>query len=146
MVLLTMTSSIVEGLQNLTRAADPENDRNRAQGDRLEQPGTERGLEHRPEPSLKLPAIGNPVSHAQIVDLWKGLKDVGHREYTLEMLLKGSAVHVPPPVPKPQPVSRALPGEQHRVTSPTLIHHSRTSTSPSWPDFAGSRKSGSMSA
>lgn len=146
MVLLTMTSSIVEGLRVLNRAANPENDTNRAQGDGHGQPGTERGPEPRPEPSLKHPAIGNPVSHAQVVDLWKVLKDAGHREYTLERLLKGSTVHVPPSVPKPQPVSRVLPGEQHRVTSPTLIHHSRTSTRLSWPDFGGSRKSGSMSA
>ncbi len=146
MVLLTMTSSIVEGLQLLTRATDPENDTNGAQGDGLEQPGTERGPEPGTEPSLKQPAVGNPVSHAQVVDLWKAIKDAGHREYTLERLLKGSTVYVLPPVPKPQPVSRVLPGEQHRVSSPPLTHYSRTSTSLSWPDFAGSRKSGSMSA
>jgi hypothetical protein len=91
MVLLTMTPSIVEGLHTLNRAAHGRQATTRPQGD--------------DEPSLGDPAIGNPVSHSQVVDMWKDLKDARHGEYTLEMLLKGANVYVPPPAPKPEPVS-----------------------------------------
>jgi TMEM199 family protein len=91
MVLLTMTPSIVEGLHALDRAV---HDR---------QPTTR---PHRDDaPSLEDPAVGNPVSHSQVVDMWKDLRDARHGEYTLEMLLKGANVYLPPPAPKPEPVS-----------------------------------------
>lgn len=86
-----MTPSIVEGLHTLNRAAHGRQATTRPQGD--------------DEPSLGDPAIGNPVSHSQVVDMWKDLKDARHGEYTLEMLLKGANVYVPPPAPKPEPVS-----------------------------------------
>lgn len=55
------------------------------------------------EPSLADPAAGKPISHPQIVDLWKALGDTTG-EYTLETLLKGAKVYVAPPAPKPEPV------------------------------------------
>lgn len=91
MVLLTVTSSIVEGLQILSSACSEET--------------SVLSLGNPLEPSLQDAAIGNPISHAQVVDLWKALKRGGRREYTLERLLKGSFVYVPPPPPKPEPVS-----------------------------------------
>jgi len=131
MVLLTMTSSIVEGLQILNGAT---------RCDQEPVPSLRAGL----EPSLECAAVGNPVSHAQVVDLWKSLENAGHREYTLERLLKGSFVYVPPPVPKPEPVS------SDRLSSKTpslmLIYHSRTSTKLSWLDCEGNRSSRSMNA
>ncbi|KAK4250061.1 endoplasmic reticulum-based factor for assembly of V-ATPase-domain-containing protein [Corynascus novoguineensis] len=80
-----MTPRIVAGLQSLSEAA----------------PGSL--LQHDGKPSLGEPAVGNPISHSQVVDLWKALRKAGHGEYTLEMLLKGSKVYVPPPPSKPEP-------------------------------------------
>lgn len=57
------------------------------------------------EPSLDAPAAGKPISHGQVVDLWKDLKGHGPKKFSLENLLKGSSVYVPPPPPKPEPVS-----------------------------------------
>jgi hypothetical protein len=92
MVLLTMTPSIVEALQTLNAAS------------RQHQTTADPANQSHNEPSLENPTVGNPVSHSQIVDIWSSLKDAGHKECTLETLLKGSRVYVPPPVPKPQPV------------------------------------------
>ncbi|KAL2163531.1 hypothetical protein VTH06DRAFT_5589 [Thermothelomyces fergusii] len=85
MVLLTMTPRIVAGLQALSEAT------------------AETLVQNDLEPSLREPAVGNPVSHTQIVNLWKALKETGHGEYTLETLLKGAKIYVPPPPPKPEP-------------------------------------------
>lgn len=93
MVLLTMTPSIVEALQTLN-AAPQERQR-----------GAVKALRQcHEEPPLKDPAVGKPVSHSQIVDIWSSLTDAGYKSFTLEMLLRGSKIYVPPPAPKPQPV------------------------------------------
>jgi hypothetical protein len=84
-----MTPSIVEGLQKLR------------QKDHSQQ-STSRGRDG--EPSLENPIIGDPISHSQVVDIWRSLHIAGHKNYTLEILLKGSRVYVPPPPPKPQQV------------------------------------------
>ncbi|KAB5542456.1 endoplasmic reticulum-based factor for assembly of V-ATPase-domain-containing protein [Coniochaeta sp. 2T2.1] len=55
------------------------------------------------EPTLEIPAVGNPISHGQIVDLWKQLGEAGQKGYTLENLLRGAKVYVPRPPPKPEP-------------------------------------------
>jgi hypothetical protein len=86
-----MTPSIVEGLQAL--------DEHASQG-LATLPAQRDG-----QPSLENPAVGNPVSHSQIVDLWNTLKGTVPGEWSLEMLLKGSKVYVPPPLPKTEPVS-----------------------------------------
>ncbi|KAL2268301.1 hypothetical protein VTJ83DRAFT_3147 [Remersonia thermophila] len=89
MVLLTVTPSIVEGLQKLGEANHGHN------------PTT--GLRERSdELLLEDAAIGNPIPHSKIVDIWKSLQTAGHKDYDLEALLKGSMVYVPPPPPKPQ--------------------------------------------
>jgi hypothetical protein len=93
MVLLTMTPRIVTGLQSLSRAGNSQKAATRPQNCNGH------------EPSLEDPAIGKPVSHSQIVGIWKALNDIGHKDYTLEELLKGSKVYVPPPAPKSEPVS-----------------------------------------
>jgi hypothetical protein len=56
------------------------------------------------EPSLQDPAIGKPISHGQITQLWKLLKDHDAQSYTLENLLWGARVYVPPAPAKPEPV------------------------------------------
>ncbi|KAJ8063924.1 hypothetical protein OCU04_007774 [Sclerotinia nivalis] len=57
------------------------------------------------EPLLANPKIGNPISHGQIIDLWRDIKKKNISPLTLELLLRGSRVYVPPPVPKAEPTS-----------------------------------------
>lgn len=97
MVLLTMTPSIVEGLGILGESASLVS-------------SEPKPAETPTEPSLESPAPGKPISHSQILDLWKGLREQKRTEYTLEQLLHGACVYIPPPPPKPEPVSpRHLP-------------------------------------
>lgn len=66
------------------------------------------------EPSLAQPIIGDPVSHAQLIDIARFLKGrepafddgegLAHESIRLDALLKGSNVYKPPPEPKPEPV------------------------------------------
>lgn len=90
MVLLTITPTILEAIQRRNEIV--------TQVDRPVVDG---------EPTLEDPAAGKPISHGQIVDLWKDLRGREHNEakYSLEHLLRGSAVYIPPPPPKPEPVS-----------------------------------------
>lgn len=87
MVLLTVTDSISEALTTAEAIGYP--------------PKTGENN----EPSLNAPKTGDPISHGQIVELWKSIRDKGDGKYTLEVLLKGSRVYFPPPPPKPEPVS-----------------------------------------
>lgn len=90
MVFLTITPSIIEGLQ--AWRAIPNSNLN--------------DLElNESDPPLDDADVGSPISHGQIIDLWRGLQDGGSKEYSLEGLLKGSCVYIPPPPPKPEPVS-----------------------------------------
>lgn len=94
MVLLTMTPAIVDGLQTVDVSAGAA-----AVAEETSQTQTS-------EPSLRDPAVGNPISHGQILDLWKTLS-TGHGHQaspSLEQLLRGSRVYSPPPPPKPEPV------------------------------------------
>ena len=79
MVLLTMTSSIVDCIKAISE--------------------TSANISKENEPSLASPAVGNAISHGQIVALWKARKGS-----SLEELLRGSQVYIPPPAPKPEPV------------------------------------------
>jgi hypothetical protein len=56
------------------------------------------------EPSLSNPTLGNPISHGQVIDLWKELKARNLSPRSLDSLLRGARVYVPPPKPKPDPV------------------------------------------
>jgi hypothetical protein len=93
MVLLTMTPSIVEGLSKWKPST----------GD-TELPGDATPAEQHGEPTLDEPAVGKPISHGQVVDLWKKLQQADEKGYTLESLLCGARVYVPLPPPKPEPV------------------------------------------
>lgn len=86
MVLLTMTPSIVEAVNQLFGV------------------GFDDIATSNDEPSLKDPSVGKPISHGQIVDIWKRLKDDSSNATGLEQLLRGATVYVPPPPPKPEPV------------------------------------------
>ena len=63
------------------------------------------------EPSLESPAIGRPISHGQIIDIYKSLSNVhsdiespAEKPYHLDDLLRGAQIYVPPPKPTTQPV------------------------------------------
>lgn len=89
MVLLTMTASIVEALQLVADTPDASTNSE--------------------APSLADPAIGNPISHIQIIGLRNSLQPSIKERFPLEMLLRGAAVYVPPPPPKAEPVRGSSP-------------------------------------
>lgn len=101
MVLLTMTSSILEALSIVEAAETPQIEDHDETVEQKSQPPTK-------EPTLDDPKLGNPISHGQIVDLWKQLKAQGNSNFTLEQLLRGASVYIPPPPPKPEPVSHPI--------------------------------------
>ena len=127
MVLLTMTPSMVEALEKLERADG------KAEGEELArkrmaeaslnegdaQEDTEKSTENNQyqsktarnqhvEPLMSNPKVGNPISHGQVVDISRDLKARRIQPNSLEALLKGSRVYVPPPSPKAEPVSETL--------------------------------------
>ena len=65
------------------------------------------------EPPLDKPAVGNPISHGQVLDLFERLQVVQRTEKAsidcpnchLDELLRGSMVYIEPPKPKPEKVS-----------------------------------------
>ncbi|KAK2928945.1 ATPase, vacuolar ER assembly factor, Vma12 [Fusarium oxysporum f. sp. vasinfectum] len=92
-----MTSSILEALSIVEATETPQiEDHDRTEEQESQQPTK--------EPTLDDPKLGNPISHGQIVDLWKQLKAQGNSNFTLEQLLRGASVYIPPPPPKPEPV------------------------------------------
>ncbi|OTA07182.1 aminoacyl-tRNA synthetase [Trichoderma parareesei] len=95
-----MTASIVDALELLNdqrETADP-NDASE------QQPNAESSTASLPASSPK-PAVGNPISHSDIINLHKKLKasQSPTPKYSLEQLLQGSRVYIPPPPPKPEP-------------------------------------------
>ncbi|KAH0492702.1 hypothetical protein TgHK011_007643 [Trichoderma gracile] len=100
MVLLTMTPPIVDALKLLDdpRESDDRND------DASEQQPNASPAASSAAPSPE-PAVGNPISHSDIIDLYKKLRDSQSStpKYSLEQLLQGSRVYIPPPPPKPEP-------------------------------------------
>ncbi|OAQ71826.1 ATPase, vacuolar ER assembly factor, Vma12 [Purpureocillium lilacinum] len=91
MVLLTMTPSIVDGLRKVEAEQD--------EGRRATAQSKDASAAASSEPSLEDPAVGKPISHGQIVDLWQKLRPSSN----LEQLLQGARVYIPPPPPKPEP-------------------------------------------
>ncbi|KAL7938561.1 endoplasmic reticulum-based factor for assembly of V-ATPase domain-containing protein [Trichoderma chlorosporum] len=96
MVLLTMTPSIVDALNLLDeqrKADEPSDD------------ATQNQAETEAAKASPEPAVGNPISHDDIISLYKKLdaSQPSSPKYSLEQLLRGSRVHVPPPPPKPEP-------------------------------------------
>lgn len=69
------------------------------------------------DPSLHDPAVGDPISHGQVLTLWRFLQDRRKNpeeddltkdnpfSYHLDDLLRGSKVYHEPLKPKPEPVS-----------------------------------------
>ncbi|QPC79980.1 hypothetical protein HYE68_010732 [Fusarium pseudograminearum] len=98
-----MTSSIVEALATVQPPETPDSEDHDSE-DHDSENETQESPQPTNEPSLDDPQIGNPISHGQIVDLWKRSKAQGNANYTLEQLLRGASVYIPPPPPKPEPV------------------------------------------
>ncbi|KAI1865621.1 hypothetical protein JX265_007944 [Neoarthrinium moseri] len=88
-----MTTSIVEAVQQLE-----ELDMTQESGPSAPHPATPPD-----ESSLQDATVGNPISHGQIIDIWRRLKAEGHQNHSLEGLLRGATIYVPPPPPKPEP-------------------------------------------
>lgn len=110
-----MTASVVEALQVLHHhpkdsAAAAENQSPHGE----EAPSTDVTNEN---PSLADPTPGNPISHGQIIATWRQLRAQGHERYTLEGLLRGAIVYVPPPPPKPEPVCSVTPAPGGSLSS-----------------------------
>ena len=68
------------------------------------------------EPSLDQPVEGNPISHGQLIEISKKLKQIKEEAegceaqdhdaiYHMDNLLRGSRIYVEPPKPKVEPVS-----------------------------------------
>ncbi|GAO13517.1 hypothetical protein UVI_02016070 [Ustilaginoidea virens] len=93
-----MTRPIVDGIRKLqqVRASDDE---------RLdtEAPDSSSRRQSHDEPTLQQPAVGNPISHGQVIDLWRKLQPGDDASCSLEQLLRGSRVYAPPAPPKTQP-------------------------------------------
>ncbi|RYP51340.1 hypothetical protein DL768_003344 [Monosporascus sp. mg162] len=90
-----MTASMIEAIQILGE---------NAHSDILEREETNPEFkDDKDGPSLEDAAIGKPISHGQIIDIWKKLKAQGDNDITLERLLRGATVYAPPPPPKPEP-------------------------------------------
>ncbi|KAK8095963.1 hypothetical protein PG999_013985 [Apiospora kogelbergensis] len=97
MVLLTMTSSIVEAVEILQEPEGAQTIRDSTPQEAPEQAATTAVSS---EPSLAEATVGKPISHGQIIDLWKQLQSQGHSQYSLEGLLRGANVYIPPPPPE----------------------------------------------
>ncbi|KAJ0299821.1 hypothetical protein COL516b_008940 [Colletotrichum fioriniae] len=107
MVQLTITSAIAEGQQKLAKVrlgrrieATPEDAEQETTSDTT---GDTAATVKAEEPILGDYVVGNPVTHSQILDLWKSLKMEGIEGFSLEGLLRGARVYIPPPPPKPEP-------------------------------------------
>ncbi|KAI9882885.1 MAG: hypothetical protein M1823_005371 [Watsoniomyces obsoletus] len=93
MVLLTITPAMVNAIrayQSLPKSSSAQT------------------ISHPPEePSLDDPVEGQPISHGQLFDIITVLESSENEKhddrYTLDYLLRGSKVYVPPPPPKPEP-------------------------------------------
>ena len=94
MVRLTITPAILQALKRVERHALLSGSNN--------------------DPPVDEPAIGNPISHAQILAISKSLKQVneesrkegaeGTPSYRLDDLLRESQIYIEPPKPKTEPV------------------------------------------
>ena len=85
------------------------------------------------EPSLDQPVEGNPISHGQLIEVSKRLKQIreeaedreAHNDNVichLDDLLRGSRIYVEPPKPKVEPVSM-LPHKSLKSIDPTRLQN-----------------------
>jgi TMEM199 family protein len=122
MVLLTMTAAMVEALEDLQKSQGKGDGKGDVREKHAEpvwiggqvNEGLEKSTDNDQDSVLKVnksptdpflsnPAVGNPISHGQVLDVARDLKAI--RPTSLEALLRGSKVYIPPPPPKSEPVS-----------------------------------------
>jgi len=60
------------------------------------------------EPSLSTPKLGDPISHGQIIDLWRKTKAQNVCPTTLDALMRGSRIYVASPAAKQEPACVSL--------------------------------------
>lgn len=53
-------------------------------------------------PHFKEPKVGDPISHKQVIELSKLMKSQNHESYRLEKMIRGSTFYVPPRPPEPE--------------------------------------------
>ncbi|KAM0249530.1 hypothetical protein ACHAQJ_008997 [Trichoderma viride] len=91
-----MTPSIVDALKQVDEHRKADEPSDNASQDQIKDAAASSSTE---------PAIGNPISHDDIISLYKRLSAIESLalKYSLEQLLQGSQVYIPPPPPKPEP-------------------------------------------
>ncbi|KAL1899275.1 hypothetical protein Cpir12675_001559 [Ceratocystis pirilliformis] len=92
MVLLTITPTIVEALEKLPLKEQKEVQTN----------NTTQSVVLPPQPDITCPTEGQPIAHQQVLKLWEEIPGHGITGFSLEKLLQGSRVYIPPPPPKPE--------------------------------------------
>lgn len=105
------TGTNVEEKKMVAKEQDPESTAQAVKG-----VPDEKGERETTEPTLENPKVGNPISHGQVIDLSRQLKAEKISSYTLEGLLKGARVYIPPPPQKKEPVTTHY-HENRQVTS-----------------------------
>lgn len=113
MVLLTMTPSIVDALKQVEEQHKSDGEHkadSQHKADELSNDAGEDQSNDAAASSSTEPAVGNPISHSDVLRLYKKLSasETLEPRYSLEQLLRGSQVYIPPPSPKPEPVSSHL--------------------------------------
>ncbi|KAG9603337.1 hypothetical protein KCU77_g1815, partial [Aureobasidium melanogenum] len=92
------------------------------------------------KPSLSEPTLGAPVSHAQLIQVARFLREShlpNKNDFRLDALLKGANIYVPPPKPKPQPTAEytalmaRLRREEENIAYQRLINPTSSIPEPS---------------
>ncbi|KAM0460915.1 hypothetical protein ACHAO4_001711 [Trichoderma viride] len=97
-----MTPSIVDALKQV-------DEQHEAGGQhKADEPGNDAGQDQSSDAAASSstePVVGNPISHSDILSLYKKLSasETSEPKYSLEQLLRGSQVYISPPPPKPEP-------------------------------------------
>ncbi|KAG9569028.1 hypothetical protein KCU71_g2590, partial [Aureobasidium melanogenum] len=122
MVLLTLTPTAKSAVELYNQLSDQESDDTSS------------------DPSLSEPTIGAPVSHAQLIQVARFLRETdipNKNDFRLDALLKGANIYVPPPKPKPQPTAEytalmaRLRREEENIAYQRLINPTSSIPEPS---------------
>ncbi|KAG9560590.1 hypothetical protein KCU71_g3973, partial [Aureobasidium melanogenum] len=122
MVLLTLTPAAKSAVELYSQLSDQKHD------DTLS------------DPSLSEPTVGAPVSHAQLIQVARFLRESclpNKNDFRLDALLKGANIYVPPPKPKPQPTAEytalmaRLRREEENIAYQRLINPTSSVPDPS---------------
>jgi hypothetical protein len=109
MVLLTVTPSIADALKQVNEQHKPDGEHKPDTQYEADEPSNDADQDQSNDAAASSstePAVGNPISHSDLLSLYKKLNaSESEPKYSLEQLLRGSQVYVPPSPPKPEPVS-----------------------------------------